>query len=280
MGLWYSKDTDMSLTTYADANHAGCQDTRRIVIFQITPQFLGDNIVCCHSKKQTVHLPSRSIVPLYRDNKSVIALCYNNVQHSRAKHIDVCYHFIKEQVENGIMELYFVWTEYQLADIFTKPLPRERFNFLIEKLGMKSMSSETLKRLAEETDEIISSITTQQTKLDLELVPKEKRLEIGKCNERLNFGKTQREPTFQVVLDALALTLCYSAFLITTDVPEGQDFNALPTDKGIVFFLRELGHTEEINSLNDVVVDQLDESNLRRTFAAIITKVFWKDNSS
>ncbi|GJR20847.1 hypothetical protein Tco_0969374 [Tanacetum coccineum] len=92
-------------------------------------------------------------IPLYCDNKSAIALCCNNVQHSRAKHIDIRYHFIKEQVENGIVELYFVRTEYQLADIFTKPLPRERFNFLIDKLGMRSMSPETLKRLAEETDE-------------------------------------------------------------------------------------------------------------------------------
>ncbi|GJR61263.1 hypothetical protein Tco_1503425 [Tanacetum coccineum] len=66
---------------------------------------------------------------MYYDNKSAIALCCNNVQHSRAKHIDVRYHFIKEQMENGIVELYFVRTEYQLADIFTKPLPRERFNF-------------------------------------------------------------------------------------------------------------------------------------------------------
>nr|GEY33523.1 retrovirus-related Pol polyprotein from transposon TNT 1-94 [Tanacetum cinerariifolium] len=60
---------------------------------------------------------------------------------------------LKEEMENGIVELYFVGTEYQLADIFTKPLPRERFNFLIEKLGMRSMSSETLKRLAEEAAE-------------------------------------------------------------------------------------------------------------------------------
>nr|GEV62323.1 hypothetical protein [Tanacetum cinerariifolium] len=72
-------------------------------------------------------------IPLYCDNKSAIALSSNSVQHSRAKHIDVRYHFIKEQVENGIVKLYFVRTEYQLADIFTKPLPRERFNLLIEK---------------------------------------------------------------------------------------------------------------------------------------------------
>nr|GEX54742.1 copia protein [Tanacetum cinerariifolium] len=58
-----------------------------------------------------------------------------------------------EQVENGIVKLYFVRTKYQLADIFTKPLPRERFNFLIEKLDMRSMSPEMLKRLTEEEDE-------------------------------------------------------------------------------------------------------------------------------
>ncbi|GKE09311.1 hypothetical protein Tco_1412862 [Tanacetum coccineum] len=111
----------------------------------------------------------------------------------------------------------------------------------------------------------MSFITAQQTKLDLELVPKEKRLDIRKCNERLNPGKIQREPTFQVVLDALALTPCYSAFLITADVPEGQDFDALPTDKEIVSFL---GHTGEIHSLNDVVVDQMHQP--WRTFSALI----------
>ncbi|GJW25840.1 retrovirus-related pol polyprotein from transposon TNT 1-94 [Tanacetum coccineum] len=75
------------------------------------------------------------LIPLYCDNKNVIALCCNNIQHSRAKHIDVRYYFIKEQMENGLVELYFFRMEYQLADIFTKPLPREIFNFLIEKLA-------------------------------------------------------------------------------------------------------------------------------------------------
>ncbi|GJX99577.1 hypothetical protein Tco_0356596 [Tanacetum coccineum] len=66
----------------------------------------------------------------------------------------------------------------------------------------------------------MSSITTQQTKLDLELVPKENRLDIGKRNGRIPHGFSPREPTFQVTLDALALTPCYPAFLITVDVPE------------------------------------------------------------
>ncbi|GJX82027.1 retrovirus-related pol polyprotein from transposon TNT 1-94 [Tanacetum coccineum] len=111
-------------------------------------------VVClCTRSLRTNYSFQFNMIPLYCDNKSAIALCCNNVQHSRAKHIDVRYHFIKEQVDNGIVELYFVRTEYQLADIFTKPLLRERSNFLIEKLGMRSMSPETLKRLAEETEE-------------------------------------------------------------------------------------------------------------------------------
>ncbi|GJS92798.1 retrovirus-related pol polyprotein from transposon TNT 1-94 [Tanacetum coccineum] len=82
-----------------------------------------------------------------------IALCYNNVQYSRSKHIDIRYHFIKEQVENEVFELYFVRTEYQLADIFTKDLGRERIEFLIDKLGMRSFTPETLKELADEPEE-------------------------------------------------------------------------------------------------------------------------------
>ncbi|GKF29191.1 hypothetical protein Tco_0095533 [Tanacetum coccineum] len=145
----------MSLTAYSDADHVGWQDTKRS-----TPgsaQFIGDKLVSCSSKKQKSNLTDHGFtfnkIPLYYDNKSAIALCCNNVQHSRAKHIDVRYHFIKEQVENGIVELYFFRTEYQLADIFTKHLPRERFNFLIKNLGMRSMSPETLKRLTEEEEE-------------------------------------------------------------------------------------------------------------------------------
>nr|GEW73211.1 retrovirus-related Pol polyprotein from transposon TNT 1-94 [Tanacetum cinerariifolium] len=69
------------------------------------------------------------------------------------RHIDIRYHFIKEQVENGVIELYFVKTEYQLADIFTKALGRERIEFLIDKLEMRSFTPTTLKELADEAEE-------------------------------------------------------------------------------------------------------------------------------
>nr|GFA11362.1 ribonuclease H [Tanacetum cinerariifolium] len=59
----------------------------------------------------------------------------------------------QEHVENGVIELYFVNTEYQLADLFTKALGKDRIEFLINKLGMRSFMPETLKQLMDEVDE-------------------------------------------------------------------------------------------------------------------------------
>ncbi|GJY55507.1 retrovirus-related pol polyprotein from transposon TNT 1-94 [Tanacetum coccineum] len=179
-GLWYPKDSSFALTAFADADHAGCQDTRRSTSGSI--QLLGDRLVSWSSKRQKSAAISSTEaeyialsgccaqvlwmrsqltdygfgfnkIPMYCDNKSAIALCCNNVQHSRSKHIDIRFHFIKEHVENGVIELYFVNTEYQLADIFTKALGRERIEFLINKLGMRSFTPETLKKLADDVDE-------------------------------------------------------------------------------------------------------------------------------
>ncbi|GKC83470.1 retrovirus-related pol polyprotein from transposon TNT 1-94 [Tanacetum coccineum] len=151
MGLWYPKDTAIALTAYADADHAGCQDTRKKAEY-IAMSGCCAQILLLRSQLTDYGFAFNNI-PLYCDNKSVIALCCNNVQHSRSKHIDIRHHFIREQVENGVVELYFVTTDYQLADIFTKALPRERFKFLLSRLRMKSMSPETVKRVQEGEDE-------------------------------------------------------------------------------------------------------------------------------
>nr|GEX55969.1 retrovirus-related Pol polyprotein from transposon TNT 1-94 [Tanacetum cinerariifolium] len=66
---------------------------------------------------------------------NAIAICCNNDQHSQSKHIDIRHHFIREHVEKGVVELFFVTTDYQLADIFTKALPWERFEFLLSRLA-------------------------------------------------------------------------------------------------------------------------------------------------
>ncbi|GJY46537.1 putative ribonuclease H-like domain-containing protein [Tanacetum coccineum] len=70
----------------------------------------------------------------HKNITSVIAISCNPVQHSKTKHIDIGYHFVKEHVEKGTVELYFVGTEYQLADLLTKALPKERFEHLVHRI--------------------------------------------------------------------------------------------------------------------------------------------------
>ncbi|GKF20155.1 hypothetical protein Tco_0068793, partial [Tanacetum coccineum] len=125
----------IALTAFGDADHVGCQDTRCSTSGSM--QFLRDRLVSWSSKRQKSDAISST-------EAEYIAI---------SKHIDIRLHFIKEHVENGVIELYFVNTEYQLADIFTKALCRERIEFLINKMGMRSFTPKTLKQLAYEVDE-------------------------------------------------------------------------------------------------------------------------------
>nr|GEV21863.1 hypothetical protein [Tanacetum cinerariifolium] len=90
-------------------------------------------------------------IPLSCDSQSAIAISSNPVLHSRTKHIHTRYHFIKEQVESGIIELYFVRTEYQLADMFTKALPEDRFKYLVRRIGMRCLTPSELEVLTKES---------------------------------------------------------------------------------------------------------------------------------
>ncbi|GJZ86450.1 retrovirus-related pol polyprotein from transposon TNT 1-94 [Tanacetum coccineum] len=174
MGLWYTKDSGFELTRFSDADYAGCKYT-----FKSNSggaQFLGEKLVSWSSKKQDCTMLSTAEaeyvslsaccaqvlwmrtqltdygfhfnkIPIYCDSKSAIAISCNPVQHSRIKHIAVRYHFIKEHVEKGMIELNFVKTDYQLADLFTKALLVDQFNYLVHCLGMRSFSPRELERL-------------------------------------------------------------------------------------------------------------------------------------
>nr|GEV83027.1 putative ribonuclease H-like domain-containing protein [Tanacetum cinerariifolium] len=179
MGIWYPKDTGFELTTFSDSDHAGCLDSRKSTSGGI--QFLGDDkLVSWSSKKQDCTLMSSTEaeyvslsaccaqvlwmrtqltdygfyfdkIPMYCDSNASIAISCNPIQHSRTKHIDVRYHFIKEKVKKGIVELFFVGTKYQLADLFTKALPKERFKYLVRRLCMRCLTPDELEVLANES---------------------------------------------------------------------------------------------------------------------------------
>nr|GEV47237.1 hypothetical protein [Tanacetum cinerariifolium] len=149
IGLWHPKDTGFELTAFLDADHAGCLDSPKCTSGGI--QFLvGDKLVSWSSKKQDYYGFHFDKITMYYDSKATIAISCNPIQHSRIKHIDVCYHFIKEKVEKGIVELFFVETEYQLADLFTKALPVERFQYLVKRLHMRCLTPAELEALANE----------------------------------------------------------------------------------------------------------------------------------
>nr|GFB85616.1 retrovirus-related Pol polyprotein from transposon TNT 1-94 [Tanacetum cinerariifolium] len=86
-------------------------------------------------------------IPMYSDSKAAIAISCNPVQHSRIKHIDVRYHFIKEKVEKYLVRR----LEYQLADLFTKALPVERFQSLVRRLGIRCLTPAEQEALANES---------------------------------------------------------------------------------------------------------------------------------
>ncbi|GJZ93436.1 retrovirus-related pol polyprotein from transposon TNT 1-94 [Tanacetum coccineum] len=171
-----------------------------------------------------------------------------------------------EQVENGVVELYFVRTEYQLAYIFTKALGRERLEFLINKLGMRSMSLEKLKSLADEENKIMNPLIVQQCALDDALVAHDNHAIIGKCKMRIEPTKTQKEVTYQVALDALKLTTYYKAFLATVGVPDiymhqvrNQEFVEPPTHEETVSFIKELGYQGELESITKMHIDHMSQ---------------------
>ena len=76
------------------------------------------------------------VLTIFCDNTSAINISKNPVQHSRTKHIDIRHHFIRELVENKSLQLEYVDTEKQLADIFTKALDASRFDSLRKSLGV------------------------------------------------------------------------------------------------------------------------------------------------
>jgi hypothetical protein len=157
-GLWYPKRKDLSLIAYTDVDWVGCIDDQRST--SGATFYLGECLVSWLSKKQSsVSLSTTEVeyiaattcctqvlwmkqtltdiqveydepIPIYCDNTSAISISKNPVMHSKTKHIPIKYHFLWEQVAEKNIRVEYVGTKEQVADIFTKPLPWEAFEYL------------------------------------------------------------------------------------------------------------------------------------------------------
>nr|GEU33170.1 copia protein [Tanacetum cinerariifolium] len=176
----------------------------------------------------------------------VVCMC------ARSKHIDIHHQFIREQVERGVVELYFVTMDYQLADIFTKALPRQRFEFILLRLGMKSMFPTKLKRIQEEegglqpgsqikesmspkrrlflttdtmADMNINDPAGQATAMappvrtDDQILPRIRWVPIGKSKCYLDLEKSQSNPIYKIAVDLLKHTNFFRTFSASSTIP-------------------------------------------------------------
>ncbi|KAJ9561429.1 hypothetical protein OSB04_006589 [Centaurea solstitialis] len=162
LGLWYPRDSGFDLTAFSDSDFAGCKLDRKSTTGGC--QLLGELVSWTSKKQNSVSTSTAEAeyvavgscyaqvlwmrnqlldygfqlakIPIYCDNTSAVAITNNPVLHSKTKHIEIRYHFTRYHMMNGDVELHFVPTEYQLADLFTKPLDEKRFNQLISELGM------------------------------------------------------------------------------------------------------------------------------------------------
>ncbi|GJR64834.1 hypothetical protein Tco_0010899 [Tanacetum coccineum] len=162
MGLWYPKDSGFELIAYSDADHAGCKDDCKSTSGGL--QFLGEKIVSWSSKKQDCTTMSTT----------------------EAEYVSLSACCAQEHVEKGTVELYFVGIEYQLADLFTKALPKEHFEYLVHR--------------------IVIIIAQQQHASDVhtnELCPPNKRYDLMDANKKIDFEQVQCPPKSKLLTNII-----------------------------------------------------------------------------
>jgi hypothetical protein len=155
------------LVGFCDVNYAGDRIERKSTSGNC--QFLGENLISWASKRQATIAMSTAeaeyisnascctqllrmkhqledyqinanCIPIYCDNTAAICFSKNPILHSSAKHIEIKHHFFRDYVQKGILDIQFIYTEHPWADIFTKPLTVERFDFIKKNLNMHFVS--------------------------------------------------------------------------------------------------------------------------------------------
>ena len=163
LGLWYPHDSPFELIAYTDSDYGGANLDRKSTSGGC--QFLGARLVSWQCKKQTTVSTSTTEAeyiaassccsqvlwiqnqmldygsifmntPIYIDNNSAISIVNNPVKHSKTKHIEIRYHFIRDCNEKKLIQVLKVHTDNQYADLFTKAFDVGRFTFLISSVGM------------------------------------------------------------------------------------------------------------------------------------------------
>ncbi|GJT72039.1 retrovirus-related pol polyprotein from transposon TNT 1-94 [Tanacetum coccineum] len=139
LGLWYPKCSGFDLKGYSDSDYAGCNKDRKST--SDACQLLGGKLMCWSAKKHKSVAMSSAKAEYVAAAGYCANILWMKILHSRTKHIDIRYYFIRDHIPKGDIELHFIPTQYHLADIFTKPLDEPTFRKLIVELGMLNIDS-------------------------------------------------------------------------------------------------------------------------------------------
>ncbi|GKA35959.1 retrovirus-related pol polyprotein from transposon TNT 1-94 [Tanacetum coccineum] len=188
LGLWYPKGSGFDLKAYSESNYVGCNLDRKSTSGGC--QILGGKLVCWRAKKQT-SVAMSSAKAEYVAAAGAIAISNNLVLHSGTKHIDIRYHFIRDHILKGDIEIHFVPTDMQLADIFTKPLAEPSFTRLVAELGMLNIEKQATEELVVIVDPLQSIETSESAEVPekivkMEEVAEEQSLEIPTVEQLLD----------------------------------------------------------------------------------------------
>nr|GEU49483.1 copia protein [Tanacetum cinerariifolium] len=210
-GLWYPKDTAMALTAYADADHAGCQDTRRST--SGSAQFLGDKLVSWSSKKQKITAISTTEAKYISMSGCCAQILWMRSQLTDYGFSSIIFPCIVTIAVPLLSAAIMSSTpDYQLADIFTKALPREWFKFLLMRLD--TMADVNVNAPADQAPTM-----TPPTRTDDQILPHIRWIPIGKSNCYLDIKRSQSNPIYKIAMDILKHTNFFRAFTSSSTIP-------------------------------------------------------------
>ncbi|GJS81111.1 retrovirus-related pol polyprotein from transposon TNT 1-94 [Tanacetum coccineum] len=238
-GLWYPKDTAMALTAYANVNHAGCQDTRRST--SGSAQYFGRDHNLQTTALSSIRFPCIVTIAVPLRSAAIMSST------------------------PGLSTLTFDTILFELADIFTKALPRERFEFLLSRLDI--MADVNVNAPAEQAPAM-----APPTRTDDQILPHIRWVPIGKSNCYLDVERSQSNPIYKIVVDILKYTNFFRAFTASSTIPSiyiQQDalqitpvdtnyaFYSPPTPDALIKFVNDLGYSRGVRTLSDVVTNDM-----------------------
>nr|GEV96230.1 hypothetical protein [Tanacetum cinerariifolium] len=253
-GLWYPKDTAMALTAYADVDHAGCQDIRRKAEYIAMSGFCAQ-ILWMRSQLTDYDFAFNKIL-LYCDNRSAIALCCNNVQHSSSRTYSP-----KHYQGSG-------------SNFYSRDLPKRYSCAILTPFAdtMADMNISANDAPAEQAHAVVPP-----TRTDDQIFPSSNWVPIGKSNRVLDVQKSQRNPIFLIAVALLRNTNFFRAFTASSTIPAiyiqqfwdtidapditptnyNNPFVAPPSNDTVIEYVNTLGYPNTLRNVSAMSVNAL-----------------------